>query len=142
MLIHYLANMLSSLLSPKNSFPAKSEAITIDIIKKVFHDEAMAIGAKLLFGLILTSIVVLSLSQIGNALHSYIGQFKNSMEINLLIFSTSAIFSALMLRRLFSNRPTRIVEKAIEVQNTPMEISVPSLSHSFFRGFREGIITN
>jgi hypothetical protein len=132
--------LIVSLFAGTDSLVSKDvENKTILLIRKTLRTEILFVGFYLFTGLILSSAIVFSIIQIGNAFQTHLNQFENRTVIQILSFSIFAVICSVLLYFVLPKKSFIDVAEKKKNQNISLQIDLPALGLQFVDGFIKGL---
>jgi len=128
-----LISLVTSFLNPTGPKESPTEQI-----RNTVRNEVLGLGFKLLFGVVLVSLVITSLVYFGSALNIYVGHFEYGPVFQLTIFGLLAIAGSVSLYLLFRRKPAKVA--VAQPQMNPLaDLQVMGLD--FLEGLTRGLQT-
>ena len=129
---------LTNTLFKKINTDSISENDFFELVKKSIRDEVSTIILKILIGLILTSLIIFSLIQIGLSFQIFLIQIENGYIYDFVIFGFITMISLILLFRIFNQSMSKgnFVKTSLNSQNEKIELG--KLTFTLFEGFLEG----
>jgi len=129
-----MLKLLALFLSNFTQEKVRSENVLASIQREIF-----ALGFKLLMGVLLVLAMILSILQLGRALHAWLATIENGIIIELLISGTVLVACFIFIFILFYKNFGVSSDKPSPVDHHPAEIDLQVLVAQFALGFIDGL---
>lgn len=137
MLNSILVQLANTLFKQINS-NSISENDFFNLIKKSIRDEISNIILKILIGLILTSLIIFSLIQIGFSFQLFLAKIENGYIYDFIIFGFITIISIILLFKIFNQSISKVNLVKINSNSKNEQIEFRTLIFKLFEGINEG----
>jgi len=136
MILKYVLLAISAL-SPNRESALISKKVANEI-KKVVREEILYIGYRLFFGIVLASLIVFSLFQLGHATNQVLDQLENGLTIKFLVFSLVSALGSIAMYFFFNSTGFRLKTPTPPVQPTGF-LDFQAIALRFAEGFMDGV---
>ncbi len=138
MLSKVLLFLFSFMSNPQQSLMMDSESKIVTLIKTTLRAEVIFIGFKLLLGLILSSVTIFSLIQVGQALQVYLNLFENGNSLIMVCFASIAILSLVLFYLLFKKDLKPIETEKVHHPESSNHSTIGQIGSRFIQGLVQG----
>lgn len=137
MILKYILLAISAL-SPHRESALISKKVTNDV-KKVVREEILYIGYRLFFGIVLTSLIVFSLLQLGHATNQVLDQLENGLTIRLLVFGLVSVLGSIAMYLFFNSTGFRLKTPSPPLVQQTGFLDLQAIALRFAEGFMDGM---